>query len=73
MGFIYYHLYLFITKNKYNWINLLQFASNPENLHHLIPEVVDHFDGDSSVLGFFEGTADVAVEGGPIPTCINET
>ena len=64
MGFIYYQLYPFITKNKYNGINSLQFTSNSEHLHHLIPEVVDHFDGDAAVLGFVEGTACVAVEGG---------
>ena len=83
MGFIYYRVYPFITKNKYNWINSLQFASHSEHLHHLAPEVVDHFDGDAAVLGFVEGAAGVAVEGalraqtrpspGPIPTCINET
>ena len=37
MGFIYYQLYPFITKNKYNGINSLQFASHSEHLHHLIP------------------------------------
>ena len=64
MGFIYYRLYPFITKNKYNWINSLQFASHSEHLHHLVPEVVDHFDSDAAVLGFVEGTAGVAVEDG---------
>ena len=64
MGFIYYRLYPFITKNKYNWINSLQFASHSEHLHHLVPEVVDRLDGDAAVLGFVEGTAGVAVEGG---------
>ena len=69
MGFIYYQLYPFITKNKYNGINSLQFTSHPEHLHHLVPEVVDHFDGDAAVLGFVEGTAGVAVEGGLVRRC----
>jgi len=48
-----------------NFVNLLinfklGTLSSP---HHLIPEVLDHFDGDSTVLGFVEGVAGVAVEG----------
>jgi len=40
-------------------------SSYPKHLHHLIPEVVDYFYGDSAVGGFREGARDRAVEGGP--------
>jgi hypothetical protein len=36
-----------------------------EYFHHLIPQVVDDFDGDSALLELVEGAGDVAVEGFP--------
>jgi hypothetical protein len=41
------------------------YLSNAENLHHLIPEVVDDFHGDPATLRLFEWAGGVAVEGGP--------
>ena len=38
---------------------------NFENLHHLVAQVVDHFDRDAAGFGLFEGAGGVAVQGGP--------
>ena len=36
---------------------------NFKNFHHLIPQMIDDFYGDSALLGLVEGAGGVAVEG----------